>query len=88
MNKPAKEEMTLEGRVLYANGPRALVTVKGKYYVLLDCPGFTEGAPVTFKESDSLPMPSYLFAVATMHEPNIEEALDEIQTRWFGDWKQ
>lgn len=83
-----KNENTLEGSVLYTVGSRALVIVNSKYYVLLDCDGAEAGTTVRFKAEESLPMPSYLFAVATMQEPDIGKALEEIRSHWFKDAKK
>ena len=79
----------LKGKVTYVINQRIMVLVDGKYYVILNFNGKDKpGDDIEFDVDSSLPMPSYLFAVATINEPELPTALEEIHDHWFGNWKK
>lgn len=79
-----EEKMT--GSVLAVNGKKTLVLVNGRdYYILRDLENATIGEMVEFDAKNSLPMPSYLFAIAALEEPDLDSVLSDIRTKWFKD---
>ncbi len=83
-----KESKELKGTVLAVSGDKELVLVNGREYYILRGDKHEVGTEVTFKEGESLPMPSYMFAIAAMSDPNLDQTLDQIKERWFGDFKK
>ena len=74
-----------KGNVVRTKGGKVLVLADNKYYIVK---GNGElGSEIEFDEQKSLPMPSYLFAIATMEEENLDDTLDFIQTQWFNNKK-
>ncbi len=79
-------EEKLTGSVLAVNGRKTLVLVNGRdYYILRDYENPTIGENITFETKDSLPMPSYLFAIAALEEPDLDSVLSDIRSKWFKD---
>lgn len=78
------EEKIVKGTVLSTSGAKTLVLVDGRYYyVLRHRTGDHMGDVVEFDEKDSLPMPSYMFAIAAMAEPDLDSTLDHIKNHWY-----
>ena len=76
------EEKMIKGTVLSTSGSK---TLDGKmYYVLRNRKNDYVGQTLEFSENDSLPMPSYMFAIAAMAEPDLDSTLDQIKNRWYG----
>ena len=72
-----------KGNVVRTKGGKVLVLADNKYYIVK---GNGElGSDIEFDEQKSLPMPSYLFAIATREEENLDDTLDFIQTQWFNN---
>ena len=79
------EEKMIKGTVLSTSGSKTLDLVDGKmYYVLRNRKNDYVGQTLEFSENDSLPMPSYMFAIAAMAEPDLDSTLDQIKNRWYG----
>lgn len=71
-----------KGTVLMVRDDKLLIlTDKNKYYIVKGDAG--EGDNIEFEINDSLPMPSYMFAIAAMEEENLDETLEFIQSKWF-----
>lgn len=78
------EEKFIKGTVLSTSGKKSLVLVDGRlYYVLRHRSNDHMGDVVEFAEKESLPMPSYMFAIAAMAEPDLDTTLDQIKNRWY-----
>ena len=74
-----------KGNVVRTKGGKVLVLADNKYYIVK---GNGElGSEIEFDEQKSLPMRSYLFAIATREEENLDDTLDFIQTQWFNNKK-
>lgn len=74
-----------KGNVVRTKGGKVLVLADNKYYIVK---GNGElGSEIEFDEQKSLPRPSYLFAIATREEENLDDTLDFIQTQWFNNKK-
>ena len=74
-----------KGNVVRTKGGKVLVLADNKYYIVK---GNGElGSEIEFDEQKSLPMPSYLFAIVTREEENLDDTLDFIQTQWFNNKK-
>ena len=71
----------LKGTVLTVKDGKLLVFSENKYYIVKG--EANDGDIVEFESNDSLPMPSYMFAIAAMEEENLDETLDFIQKQWF-----
>ncbi len=71
----------LKGTVLTVKDGKLLVLSENKYYIVKG--EANDGDIVEFESNDSLPMPSYMFAIAAMEEENLDETLDFIQKQWF-----
>lgn len=70
-----------KGTVLMTKDDKLLLLSKNKYYIAkgeANC-----GDVIEFDIDSSLPMPSYMFAIAAMEEENLDETLDFIQSNWF-----
>lgn len=75
----------IKGNVVMSKSGKDLVLAGNKYYIIKgESP---VGTDIEFDEEKSLPMPSYLFAIATMEEENLDDTLDFIQTQWFSKGK-
>ncbi len=74
-------EHKLQGTVLMVKEERLLVLAENKYYIVKG--EANNGDLIDFDPALSLPMPSYLFAIAAMEEENLGDTLDFIQSRWF-----
>ncbi len=82
------DDNKLTGTVLAVSGNKTLVLVKGnEYYLLRNRVNDHINDTVEFRAADALPMPSYLFAIAALEEPDLDATLDRIRTKWFGDWR-
>lgn len=82
------DDNKLTGTVLAVSGNKTLVLVKGnEYYLLRNRVNDHINDTVEFRSADALPMPSYLFAIAALEEPDLDATLDRIRTKWFGDWR-
>ncbi|MCH3966823.1 MAG: hypothetical protein LKE52_04320 [Bacilli bacterium] len=71
----------IKGTVLMVKEGRLLLLSDNKYYITKG--NAEDGDTVTFDSDDSLPMPSYMFAIAAMEEENLDDTLDFIQSKWF-----
>ena len=77
---------TIKGTILMSrNGKELVLGENNKYYITKG--EKHQGDFIEFDESDSLPMPSYMFAIAAMEEENLSETLDFIQNKWFDSKK-
>lgn len=85
-NRVDEEKKTIKGSVLSISGNKELVLVNGRNYYILRGRKDHEGDVISFLEKDSLPMPSYMFAIAAMSDPDLDSTLDQIKERWFGDF--
>lgn len=84
-----EENKTLKGTVLTTAGSKTLVLVDGrKYFVLRNRTNDTIGEELEFKENDALMMPSYMFAIAAMAEPDLDSTLEQIKDRWYGSYNK
>lgn len=72
----------LKGSVLMSRYDRLLLLCDNNKYYIVKGKG-SQGQYVEFEEENSLPMPSYMFAVAAMEEENLGETLNFIQNKWF-----
>ena len=70
-----------KGAVVLVKDGKLLILSENKYYVTKG--KANEGDIVEFEVNDSLPMPSYMFAIAAMEEENLDDTLDFIQNQWF-----
>lgn len=75
----------LKGTVLMVKDGKLLLLSNNKYYIAKG--DANNGDIVEFESNDSLPMPSYMFAIAAMEEENLDDTLDFIQSKWFGEKK-
>lgn len=81
-------EQKLMGTVLAISKNKVLVLVNGHdYYLIRNCVSGKVNEELTFNVKDSLPMPSYLFAIAALEDSNLDDTLNDIKTKWFGDWR-
>ena len=65
------DDNKLTGTVLAVSGNKTLVLVKGnEYYLLRNRVNDHINDTVEFRAADALPMPSYLFAIAALEEPD------------------
>ena len=71
----------MKGQVLASYYGKSLVISDNRYFILKG--QHAPGEMVEFTESEALPMPSYLFALAALNEPDLDSALDYIHSRWF-----
>lgn len=86
--KKTVKSALIRGTVLAVSGDKVLVLVDGRKYYIIKGKDHSEGDTVEFDEKKSLPMPSYMFAIAAMAEPDLDSTLGEIKERWFGDWNK
>lgn len=70
-----------KGTILMERDGKLLLLSKNKYYIVKGTG--KEGDIAEFDIDQSLPMPSYMFAIAAMEEDNLDETLDFIQEKWF-----
>lgn len=85
----ADKSNLIKGTVLSTSGSKTLVLVNGRmYYVLRNRKNDYVGETLEFEEKDSLPMPSYMFAIAAMAEPDLDSTLEQIKERWYGGSKK
>lgn len=85
----ADEKKLIKGTVLSTSGSKTLVLVDGRmYYVLRNRKNDYVGENLEFDEKESLPMPSYMFAIAAMAEPDLDSTLDQIKDRWYGSYNK
>ncbi len=71
----------IKGNVVRTKGGKVLALANNKYYIVK---GQGElGSDIEFDEDKALPRPSYLFAIATREEENLDDTLDFIQNQWF-----
>lgn len=83
------ESQKLTGTVLAISKNKTLVLVNGHdYYLLRNRVDDKITDEVTFNVKDSLPMPSYLFAIAALEDADLDNTLNDIKTKWFGDWRK
>jgi len=78
----------IRGTVLAVNGNKELVLVEGKKYYVLKSGVDSEGDVIDFNEKDALIMPSYMFAIAAMAEPDLDATLNDIKGNWFKYWNK
>lgn len=71
----------IKGNVLLVKDDKILVLAENKYYIIKGNAGL--GDEVSFDPEEALIMPSYLFAIAAMEEPDLDETLDFIKSKWF-----
>lgn len=72
----------IKGTILMGRNGKELVLGENNKYYITKGEG-KQGDYLEFDESDSLPMPSYMFAIAAMEEENLSETLNFIQNKWF-----
>ena len=77
---------TIKGTILMSRNGKELILGENNKYYISKGEGH-QGDFIEFDESDSLPMPSYMFAIAAMEEENLSETLDFIQNKWFDSKK-
>lgn len=70
-----------KGTILMERDGKLLLLSKNRYYIVKG--NGKEGDITEFDIDQSLPMPSYMFAIAAMEEDNLDETLDFIQEKWF-----
>lgn len=79
----------IKGTVLSTSGSKTLVLVNGRmYYVLRNRKDDYVGEVIEFDEKKALMMPSYMFAIAAMAEPDLDATLDQIKDRWYGSYNK
>lgn len=78
----------IKGTVLAVSGNKELLLVDGKKYYILKGEEHHEGETIKFDESKALLMPSYMFAIAAMAEPDLDATLSDIKGHWFGSWNK
>ncbi len=71
----------LKGNIVMIKDDKILFVCQNKYYITKGKGHI--GDEEEFDEKKCLPMPSYMFAIATMEEENLEETLDFIKDKWF-----
>ena len=71
----------VKGNVVMIKDDKILYVFENKYYITKG--EAKVGDTHTFDLKKSLPMPSYMFAIATMEEENLEDTLDFIKEQWF-----
>lgn len=76
----------LKGMVIQIEGTKALLLVDSRIYYIIVNKNYHEGDIVEFFASKSLPMPSYMFAIAAMSETDLDATLDDIKKRWNSEW--
>lgn len=74
-----------KGNVLLIKEDKMLVLSKNRYYIVKG--NGKMGEDIEFDPELSLPMPSYLFAIAAMEEENLDDTLSFIQSKWFREKK-
>ncbi len=83
------DENKRTGIVLATSKNKTLVLVDGHdYYLLRNRVQDKVNEELTFNVKDSLPMPSYLFAIAALEDADLDNTLNDIRTKWFGDWRK
>lgn len=88
MSEENKSKM-IKGTVLSTSGTKTLVLVNGRmYYVLRNRKNDYVGETLEFNELEALMMPSYMFAIAAMAEPDLDATLDQIKDRWYGSYNK
>ena len=75
------DDVRLRGQVLASYYGKALVIADNRYFILRG--QHRLGETVEFTGAEALPMPSYLFGMAALNEPDLDSALDYIHSRWF-----
>ena len=79
-----REENVVEGTILSVKKDKSLVLSNdNNYYIILHRVADYIGEKVKFKKEDALFMPSYLYAIATLAEDDLDKTLDEIKENWF-----
>lgn len=78
------ENTKINGIVLSVKGTKSLILSEdNKYYVAFDRHTDYIGAKISVNKENTLFMPSYLYAVATMSEDDLSGTLDKIKENWF-----
>jgi hypothetical protein len=71
----------LKGNIVMIKDDKVLFVCENKYYIAKGKGHI--GDVEEFNSDECLPMPSYMFAIATMEEENLEDTLDFIKNKWF-----
>lgn len=72
----------IKGTILLSRQDKILLLSDSNKYYIVKGDG-ERGKYVEFEEDESLPMPSYMFAIAAMEEDDLKETLSFIQDKWF-----
>lgn len=72
----------VKATVLIVKEDKSLVlSTEGLYYIIKrKC---IEGESIMFDKEDALAMPSYLFAIAAIEDPSLDETMQFIKNEWF-----
>ena len=74
----------IRGVVLSVKGTKSLILSEDNhYYVAFDRVADYIGEKISVNKDKTLFMPSYLYAVATMAEDDLNNTLDKIKENWF-----
>ena len=74
----------IRGVVLSVKGTKSLILSEDNhYYVAFDRVADYIGVKISVNKDKTLFMPSYLYAVATMAEDDLNNTLDKIKENWF-----
>lgn len=70
-----------KGNILIVKDDKLLILSDNSYYIVKG-KGHV-GDQIEFDVDSSLPMPSYLFAIAAIEDGNLDETMKFIQSEWF-----
>lgn len=70
-----------QGNILVVKDDKLLILSDNCYYIVKG-KGHV-GDPYEFDETKSLPMPSYLFAIAAIEDGDLDNTMKFIQSEWF-----
>jgi hypothetical protein len=70
-----------KGNILIVKDDKLLILSDNSYYIVKG-KGHV-GDRIEFDVDSSLPMPSYLFAIAAIEDGNLDETMKFIQSEWF-----
>ena len=71
----------IKGNIVMVKDDKVLFVSENKYFIAKGDGHI--GDTEEFDPKLCLPMPSYMFAIATMEEENLEDTLDFIKNKWF-----
>lgn len=70
-----------KGKVIVEKEDKVLLVSNNCYYIVKG--SGKVGDEVDFDDKKSLSMPSYLFAIAAIEDPNLDDTMKFIQSEWF-----